>query len=145
MPRCTRGAIPAMLATLDPHSTFLSPEEFLQMREQERGSYAGVGVQIDSFGDKAVIDFPFPGTPAFEAGILPGDTIELVDGEPVEGQDLLTVREPNQGATRNNCTAEPFAGGCGRMDRGGRSAERDTAVDGAGPDAVQGRQRAICV
>lgn len=85
------GAIPAMLATLDPHSTFLSPEEFLQMREQERGSYAGVGVQIDSFGDKAVIDFPFPGTPAFEAGILPGDTIELVDGEPVEGQDLLTV------------------------------------------------------
>lgn len=86
-----RGAIPSMLATLDPHSTFLSPEEFLKMREQERGSYAGVGMQIDSFGSKAVIEFPFPGTPAFEAGILPGDTIELVDGEPVDGQDLVTI------------------------------------------------------
>ena len=86
-----RGAIPSMLATLDPHSTFLSPEEFLKMREQERGSYAGVGMQIDSYRGKTVVQFPFPKTPAFEAGIRPGDTIELVDGEPVDGLDLITV------------------------------------------------------
>ncbi|MXY69428.1 MAG: S41 family peptidase [Acidobacteriia bacterium] len=77
------GAIPGMLATLDPHSTFLDTENFLAMREQERGSYAGVGVQIVSFGSKTIIDFPFPETPAFEAGIRPGDAIEMVDGNPV--------------------------------------------------------------
>ena len=78
-----RGAIPGMLATLDPHSTFLDTENFLAMREQERGSYAGVGVQIVNFANKTVIDFPFPDTPAFEAGIRPGDMIEMVDGNPV--------------------------------------------------------------
>lgn len=86
-----RGAIPAMLATLDPHSTFLSPEEFFKMREQERGSYAGVGMQIDSYRGKTVVEFPFPKTPAFEAGIRPGDTIELVDGQPVDGLELTAV------------------------------------------------------
>ena len=86
-----QGAIPSMLATLDPHSTFLSTEEFLEMREQERGSYAGVGMQIVSFGSKTIVEFPFPKTPAFEAGILPGDTIEMVDGEPVNGLDLAEV------------------------------------------------------
>ena len=85
------GAIPSMLATLDPHSTFLSTEEFLKMREHERGSYAGVGMQIVSFGSKTVVEFPFPATPAFEAGILPGDTLEMVDGEPVDGLDLNEV------------------------------------------------------
>ena len=85
------GAIPSMLATLDPHSTFLDTEEFLRMREQERGSYAGVGMQIVNFGSKTIVEFPFPQTPAFEAGILPGDTIEMVDGEPVNGLDLTEV------------------------------------------------------
>lgn len=92
-----RGAIPAMLATLDPHSTFLSPSDFLALREQERGSYAGVGMQIDSFGGRAVIDFPFPATPAFEAGIRPGDVIELVDGESVGGFRLAEVADRIKG------------------------------------------------
>ena len=78
-----QGAIPGMLATLDPHSTFLDTENFLAMREQERGSYAGVGVQIVNFGSKTIVDFPFPKTPAFQAGIRPGDVIERVDGDSV--------------------------------------------------------------
>ncbi len=85
------GAIPAMLGTLDPHSTFLTPEDFRRMREQERGSYVGVGVQIVSFGSKTLVDYPFPKTPAFEGGVLPGDAIEMVDGEPVEGIGLGEV------------------------------------------------------
>ncbi len=85
------GAIPAMLATLDPHSTFLKPAEFRRMREQERGSYAGIGMQIVGFGAKTIVDFPFPGTPAFEAGVLPGDTIERVEGVSIVGLDLDQV------------------------------------------------------
>ena len=86
-----RGAVPAMLSTLDPHSTFLDPEEFLKMREQERGSYAGVGMQIVSYSGKTLVDFPFPATPAFQAGIRPSDSIELVDGRPVDGLTLAEV------------------------------------------------------
>ncbi len=92
-----RGAIPAMLGTLDPHSTFLSPEDFLAMREQERGSYVGVGVQIVSFGTKTLVDYPFPETPAFNGGVRPGDAIEMVDGEPVEGLALAEVADRVKG------------------------------------------------
>ncbi len=92
-----RGAIPAMLARLDPHSTFLTHEEFLKMREQERGSYAGVGMQLVSFGRRAVVDFPFPGTPAFDAGIRPSDSIEMVDGRPVAGLGLAEVADSVKG------------------------------------------------
>ncbi len=91
------GAIPAMLGTLDPHSTFLTPEQFLRMREQERGSYVGVGVQIVSFGRKTLVDYPFPKTPAFEGGVLPGDAIEMVDGEPVDGIGLGEVADRVKG------------------------------------------------
>ena len=91
------GAIPAMLGTLDPHSTFLTPEDFLDMREQERGSYVGVGVQIVSFGSKTLVDYPFPETPAFNGGVRPGDAIEMVDGEPVEGLALADVADRVKG------------------------------------------------
>ena len=86
-----QGAIPAMLGTLDPHSTFLRAKEFLKMRERDRGSYAGVGIQIVSFGGRTIVDFPFPKTPAFKAGILPGDAIEMVDGEQVDALNLEQV------------------------------------------------------
>ena len=96
------GAIPAMLGTLDPHSTFLRPEEFLKMRERDRGSYAGVGIQIVSFGGRAIVDFPFPKTPAFEAGILPGDAIEMVNGEQVAELNLEEVANHVKGPPGTN-------------------------------------------
>lgn len=85
-----KGAIPGMLATLDPHSAFLDARTFRNMREQEQGSYAGIGVQITTFGARKIIEFPFPGTPAFLAGIRPGDAIESVDGDSVSG---LTIHQ----------------------------------------------------
>ena len=98
------GAIPAMLGTLDPHSTFLRPEDFLKMRERDRGSYAGVGINIVSFGGRPIVDFPFPKTPAFEAGIRPGDAIEMVDGEQVAELDLQQVANHIKGPPGTNVT-----------------------------------------
>jgi len=74
------GAIPAMLERLDPHSQFFSPEQFERLREEQRGSYAGVGMQIRMFQGRTIVDFPFPDTPAHEAGVRPGDWIAKVDG-----------------------------------------------------------------
>jgi carboxyl-terminal processing protease len=90
------GAIPGMLHTLDPHSNFYDPKAFAQMREDQRGRYYGVGMSIQPEPDKngvmhIVVLAPFEGTPAYKAGIKPGDTIMSVDGKSAEGLDSAAV------------------------------------------------------
>jgi carboxyl-terminal processing protease len=90
------GAIPGMLHVLDPHSNFYDPKAFAQMREDQRGRYYGVGMQIQPQPDKAgiihiVVLAPFEGTPAFKAGIRPGDVILSVDGQSTDGKDSAAV------------------------------------------------------
>jgi carboxyl-terminal processing protease len=90
------GAIPGMLHVLDPHSNFYDPKAFAQMREDQRGRYYGVGMQIQPQPDKAgviriVVLAPFEGTPAYKAGIRPGDVILSVDGKSADGLDSAAV------------------------------------------------------
>jgi carboxyl-terminal processing protease len=90
------GAIPGMLHVLDPHSNFYDPKAFAQMREDQHGKYYGVGMSIQPQPDKAgvvhiVVLAPFEGTPAYKAGIRPGDVIESVDGKPTDGLDSAAV------------------------------------------------------
>lgn len=90
------GAIPGMLHVLDPHSNFYDPKAFAQMREDQRGNYYGVGMSIQPQPDKngiihVVVLTPFEGTPAFKAGIRPGDVIMAIDGKPAEGLDSAAV------------------------------------------------------
>jgi carboxyl-terminal processing protease len=90
------GAIPGMLHVLDPHSNFYDPKAFAQMREDQHGKYYGVGMSIQPQPDKngishIVVLSPFEGTPAFKAGILPGDVIMSVDGKSAEGLDSAAV------------------------------------------------------
>ena len=75
-----RGAIPSMLRELDPHSQFLDPRAFARLREDQKGSYAGVGMQILLFKGQTIVDYPFPNTPSFRGGIRPEDEIASVDG-----------------------------------------------------------------
>lgn len=96
------GAIPTMLSSLDPHSAFLHPQAFSRMREQERGSYAGVGIQLVSFRGDTIVDFPFPESPAHEAGILPNDRIEMVGGLAVGGMDLDQIAKQIKGVPGTN-------------------------------------------
>jgi len=81
------GAIPGMLRTLDPHSSFLEPRYFQLMREEQRGHYFGVGMQIGvsrTQSGRTIVLMPFPGSPAYRAGIRPGDIILAVDDKPTE-------------------------------------------------------------
>ncbi len=84
------GAIPGMLRTLDPHSNFFDPRAFQQLREDQEGKYFGVGMTIQQHINKlgkltTVVVLPLPGSPAFRAGLRPGDSIVAVDGKSTEG------------------------------------------------------------
>ena len=90
------GAIPGMLHVLDPHSNFYDPKAFAQMREDQHGKYYGVGMSIQPQPDKngvthVVVLAPFEGTPAFKAGIKPGDAILAIDGKSADGLDSTAV------------------------------------------------------
>lgn len=87
------GAIDGMLNTLDPHSSYLSADDFQTMQEQTRGTFAGLGIQVtmDNEGpDKGFIKViaPIDDTPAARAGMQTDDLIVEIDGEPVLGLSI---------------------------------------------------------
>jgi carboxyl-terminal processing protease len=79
------GAIPGMLRTLDPHSTFYDPKAYAAMRENQSGHYYGVGMVIQQQGDKVYVITPYEDTPSYRAGIHPGDVITEIDGKSTAG------------------------------------------------------------
>lgn len=94
-PSSNLGAIPGMLRTLDPHSNFFDPRAYAQLREDQEGKYYGVGMQIAPRPGKmgklvTIVLLPMPGSPAFRAGLRPGDVIIKVDGKSTE--DLNTTQ-----------------------------------------------------
>jgi len=88
-----KGAIPGMLRTLDPHSNFFDPKDFEGMREDQRGHYYGVGMQVVGRNGKTIVVAPFVGSPAYKAGLRPGDVIVMVNDKPTEGLDSTKVAD----------------------------------------------------
>lgn len=87
------GAIPGMLHVLDPHSNFFDPKQYSQLREEQRGKYYGVGMQVGPRNNKVIVIAPFAGTPAYRAGIRPGDIIAAVDGKPTDNMNTSEVAD----------------------------------------------------
>jgi carboxyl-terminal processing protease len=85
-----KGAIAGMLRTLDPHSNFFDPRDFQLLREDQKGHYYGVGMSVAPRAGKTIVIHPFPGSPAYKAGLRPGDLIIMVNDKPT---DNLTTTE----------------------------------------------------
>ena len=85
-------AIQGMLHTLDPHSNYLNREAFTEMRDEQRGMFYGLGIQINKRGpdQPLTIIAPIDGTPAAKAGLQPGDVIAKIEGQDTLG---LTVQD----------------------------------------------------
>lgn len=92
------GAIPGMLRALDPHSNFFDPKSYSLLREEQQGKYYGVGMHIAPRNNKVIVVAPFAGTPAYKAGIRPGDVIIAVDGKPTENLNAGEVADLLKGA-----------------------------------------------
>src|SRR5437660_7210552 len=87
------GAIPGMLHVLDPHSNFFDPKAYALLREDQRGKYYGVGMTVGPRNNKVIVIAPFVGTPAYRAGIRPGDIIVAVDGKPTDNMSTGDVAD----------------------------------------------------
>jgi carboxyl-terminal processing protease len=87
------GAIPGMLRTLDPHSNFFDPKAFQLLKEDQKGHYYGVGMQVAPRAGKTIVLVPFPGSPAYKAGLRPGDVILQVNDKPTDNLNTTEVAE----------------------------------------------------
>jgi carboxyl-terminal processing protease len=87
------GAIPGMLHVLDPHSNFFDPKSYSLLREDQRGKYYGVGMTVGPRNNKVIVIAPFAGSPAYRAGIHPGDIIAAVDGKPTDNMNTSDVAD----------------------------------------------------
>jgi len=83
-------AIQGMLSTLDPHSSYLNAESFGDMRVQTKGEFGGLGIEVTMENGFVKVVSPIDDTPAFRAGVQPGDFITHLDGEAILG---LTLNE----------------------------------------------------
>jgi carboxyl-terminal processing protease len=88
-----KGAIPGMLRTLDPHSNFFDPKDLQGMREDQRGHYYGVGMSVQGRNGKTIVMAPFVGSPAYKAGLRPGDIIIAVNDTPTDNLDSTKVAD----------------------------------------------------
>ncbi|MGE3273537.1 MAG: S41 family peptidase [Vicinamibacterales bacterium] len=79
------GAIQGMLQQLDPHSSFMDPRSYAQMRERQEGRYYGLGITIQSVGGNITVVRLFEGSPAYTTGIRRGDVIAEVEGADTKG------------------------------------------------------------
>ena len=111
-----RAAINGMLSSLDPHSSYLTPDEFDDMRVQTRGVFGGLGIEITQQDGLVRVITPIDDTPAYRAGVQPGDLITHANGEALMGLTLNQVLDMLRGPVGSEIiitvvregVAEPF-------------------------------------
>jgi carboxyl-terminal processing protease len=110
------GAIKGMVRTLDPHSSYLTPEEFKVLQADTRGRFGGVGLEVGVRDDVLTVIAPIDGSPAAEAGIEPGDQIVAIEGRSTRNMSSDEAVQVMRGETGTEVTvtfrrpgqAEPF-------------------------------------
>ena len=83
------GAINGMLASLDPHSSFMAPEMYKEMKIETKGAFGGLGIEITVKDGVLMVISPIEDTPAFRAGVKAGDAIMKIDDKYTK--DMTTV------------------------------------------------------
>ena len=86
--RLIYGAIKGMMSTLDPHSVFMTPEEYEEMKIDTGGEFGGIGLEVTRRDGKLVVVTPLEDTPAMRAGLLPGDVIVKIDEQSMQDTPL---------------------------------------------------------
>ena len=91
------NAINGMLTGLDPHSSYLNQRNYRDMQVQTRGEFGGLGIEVTQEGGYIKVISPIDETPAFRAGVKPGDLITHLNGNSVQGLSLQEAVEQMRG------------------------------------------------
>jgi carboxyl-terminal processing protease len=113
--KLVEAAMEGMLASLDPHSGYLDPQELADMRDTTRGAYGGLGLEVTAEEGAVKVVTPMDDTPAGRAGLQSGDFIIAIDGQSLIGLPLSEAVKKMKGAPGSALTltiarqkADPF-------------------------------------
>ncbi len=98
------GAIRGMLATLDPHSSYMKPDDFKELQVETKGSFSGIGIEITIKDNILTVVSPIEGTPAFKKGIKAGDKIIKIEGEITNDMSLMDAVKRLRGTKGSKVT-----------------------------------------
>ncbi|MBU0673574.1 MAG: S41 family peptidase [Proteobacteria bacterium] len=84
-----QGAIKGMLASLDPHSSYLKPDDFKELKLETKGSFTGIGIEITIKDNILTVVSPIEGTPGYKAGLKAGDKILKIENELTKDMSLM--------------------------------------------------------
>ncbi|GAB6065757.1 S41 family peptidase [Aquifex pyrophilus] len=85
------GAIDGMVSSLDPFSDFFPPEQYKEFMQETEGEFGGIGIEITMEKGRPIVVAPIEGTPAWKAGLRPGDVIIAIDGQDTFNMSLMEV------------------------------------------------------
>ncbi len=92
------GAIRGMLTTLDPHSSFMTPEEYKEMQVETKGQFGGLGIEISIRDGILTVVSPIEDTPAYKVGIKAGDKIVKIEEKSTKGMNIFEAVKLLRGA-----------------------------------------------
>lgn len=105
------GSISGMLEVLDPHSTFMPPDVYKEMRIETKGTFGGLGIEITIKKGILTIVSPIEGTPAYRAGIKAGDKIIRINNEYTKNMTLMEAVKKMRGTPGTDVTITIFRKG----------------------------------
>jgi carboxyl-terminal processing protease len=98
------GAISGMLLSLDPHSSYLKPEDFKELQEETEGSFSGIGIEVTIEEGILTVVSPIEETPAERAGLKAKDMIIKIDGEPTQNMNSMDAIKKLRGLAGTKVT-----------------------------------------
>ncbi len=109
------GAIQGMLTSLDPHSSFLRPEEYKELQVETKGSFTGIGIEISLQDGILTVISPIEGTPAYKAGLKAKDKILKIEGKPTKNMTLIQAVRLLRGPKGSKVTISIYRQGWRRL------------------------------
>ncbi|MBK7998330.1 MAG: S41 family peptidase [Verrucomicrobia bacterium] len=109
------GALKGMLSTLDPHSEFMEPVKYDDLKKDTQGEFGGVGIVVSMKDNYLTVVSPMEDTPGFKAGILTGDRIVKIDGKSTEKLGLNDAVKRLRGAPDTDVTLTTYRPSSGQF------------------------------
>ena len=105
------GAISGMLLSLDPHSSYLTADDFDELREETRGNFSGIGIELTIRDSILTVISPIAGTPADKAGIMAKDMIVKINGEATKNMPSMEAVKLLRGPKGSKVTLSIYRDG----------------------------------